>query len=139
VNYRRLIGAVLAGGAPAATPAVAIASGPVAEQPNLCHPPGSPNSAVLYWGNSEVVREAVNDGNTCNYDTFYSGKVQDPITDGSCAYVKVSEDKAHVATQGYSCTTGAWSGYTYDGPDTLSYLQLATDYTYGSWLDNRGY
>lgn len=49
---------------------------------------------------------------TCDSDNFYAGGIIDTYTDGSCAYVQMS-DAGYFATQGYDCN-GSWVYYGFN-------------------------
>lgn len=80
-------------------------------------------------------------GTTCNGDFQYSGAVLDPVTDGSCAYVYYLEPLAYYAQQGVSCTTGAWSFYSYN--DTIGtnsvLVSVRPSYLSDFWITSSGY
>ncbi|HEY3672662.1 MAG TPA: hypothetical protein VGN51_17120 [Acidimicrobiia bacterium] len=80
-------------------------------------------------------------GTTCNGDYRYTGVVLDPVTDGSCAYANYVEPFAYSATQGVSCTTGAWSAYDYiDSIGSNSVLvSVRPSYLSDNWTTSSGY
>jgi hypothetical protein len=96
-----------------------------------------------YDGNGTLVAQelAAYPGTTCNGDWYYVGAVLDPMTDGSCAYVYYLEPFAYYANQGASCTTGAWSAYSYsDSIGTNSaFLSPRPSYLADSWVSSSGY
>ena len=97
---------------------------------------------TLNANNTLVAEEAVTyPGTTCNGDSYYSGAVLDPITDGSCAYAYYLEPLAYYAQQGASCTTGAWSVYSYT--DTIGtnsvFVSVRPSYLGDSWWNSSGY
>ncbi len=104
---------------------------------------GNPTIVLTYNANYTLVaEEAVTyPGTTCNGDAYYSGAVLDPITDGSCAYAYYLEPLAYYATQGASCTTGAWSVYGY--ADTIGsnnvFVSIRPSYLADSWTLSSGY
>jgi hypothetical protein len=95
-----------------------------------------------YSGGTLVAQEALTyPGTTCNGDWSYSGAVLDPITDGSCAYAYYLEPLAYLAAQGTSCTTGAWSVYSYNdsiGSNSV-FVSVRTAYQSDSWTTSSGY
>jgi len=93
-------------------------------------------------GGTLVAQESVTyPGTTCNGDSFYSGAVLYPVTDGSCAYAFYLEPLAYYAAQGNSCTTGAWSFYSYN--DTIGtnsvLLSVRPSYLSDQWITSYGY
>lgn len=78
---------------------------------------------------------------TCDSDSQYAGALQDSLTDGSCAYVYYLEPLALLALEGTSCTTGAWSGYSYhDTIGTNSVLvSPRPSYLLDLWRSSYGY
>ena len=96
-----------------------------------------------YDGNGTLVAQelAAYPGTTCNGDSYYVGAVFDPVTDGSCAYVYYLEPFAYYANQGASCTTGAWSAYSYSdsiGTNNV-FLSPRPSYLADSWVLSSGY
>jgi hypothetical protein len=67
--------------------------------------------------------------------------VLDPVTDGSCAYAYYLEPLVYLAAQGTSCTTGAWSVYSYnDSIGTNSvFVSVRTAYQSDDWRTSSGY
>jgi len=95
-----------------------------------------------YNGSTLVAQENVAyPGTTCNGDYQYNGAVLDPISDGSCAYAYFAEPPVYFATQGVSCTTGAWSVYSYhDTIGTNSVLMsVRPSYLSDIWVTSLGY
>ncbi len=93
-----------------------------------------------YWisGTYVAAREAVQYPSTCDGDQFYAGQVEDSVTDGSCAYIDVyDDDPSYLATQGYSCTTYAWSGFGYSDGWYLPYCSGGFSHLY-VWVDYYG-
>jgi hypothetical protein len=131
-----LVGAVLVSGAfvtaSSNTPAHAACAGG-----------GNPVTLLTYNANWTLVAEesVTYPGTTCNGDSYYSGAVLDPITDGSCAYAYYLEPLAYYALQGVSCTTGAWSVYGYN--DTIGtnsvLVSVRPSYLSDSWSTSSGY
>ena len=93
-------------------------------------------------GGTLVAQESVTyPGTTCNGDSFYSGAVLDPVTDGSCAYAYYLEPLAYYAAQGTSCTTGGWSFYSYNdtiGPNSV-FVSVRPSYLSDWWVTSYGY
>lgn len=116
-----------------------IASAPSASA--LCTYP-SGYEATQYYGGTLVAREDPAYGGTCDFDTYYAGSINDPVTDGSCAYAWFSDNAGgYFATQGVECTTGGWAGYSYrdvDG-DYFSNVSVGTSYTASGWYLNQYY
>ena len=108
-----------------------------------CNGAGSPSLVSRYDGNGVLVAQeyVAYPGTTCNGDSSYSGAVLDPVTDGSCAYVYYLEPLTYFANQGTSCTTGAWSGYSYvDSIGTNSvFVSARPSYLGDSWVGSNGY
>lgn len=80
-------------------------------------------------------------GTTCNGDSYYSGAVLDPVTDGSCATAYYLEPLTYLAAQGTSCTTGGWATYAYN--DTINtnsaYVSVRPSYLSDQWVVSSGY
>lgn len=108
-----------------------------------CSGGGSPAFVSRYDNNGTLVaQEYVSyPGTTCNGDWYYSGAVLDPVTDGSCAYVYYLEPLSYFANQGTSCTTGAWSAYSYT--DTIGtnsvFVSARPSYLGDAWVTSSGY
>jgi hypothetical protein len=109
----------------------------------ICGGSGNPVVIGTLNANNTLVAEeaATYPGTTCNGDSTYSGAVLDPITDGSCAYVYYLEPLTYRANQGTSCTTGAWSTYSYT--DTIGtnnvLVSVRPSYLGDSWWTSSGY
>lgn len=103
-----------------------------------CAGVNQPRQFDFFYGSNIVARESYSDGGTCDGNTYYAGKVQDSYTDGSCAYVKLTEDYSNIWTQQTSCTTGAWVGYTYDDADGSFGFSVWTTYAGSSWRASSG-
>jgi hypothetical protein len=93
-------------------------------------------------GGTLVAQETVTfPGTTCNGDRQYSGAVLDALTDGSCATAYYLEPLAYLAAQGTSCTTGAWSTYSYN--DTIGtnsvFVSVRPTYLADNWIVSSGY
>jgi hypothetical protein len=139
----RHLSLLLAGGASAVAPS-AIASASIhhpaelrSPLPSVCYGVDHPAGFELWTGYGVAAREAVNNPDTCDGDRYYSGKVQDSLQDGSCAYVKYAYYGNDWSVQGTECTTGAWAGYSYTSPGgSFAYVQLAT--TYASYTVQSG-
>jgi hypothetical protein len=104
---------------------------------------GTPVLVSTYTaGGTLVAQESVTyPGTTCNGDWFYSGAVLDPVTDGSCAYAYYLEPLLYYANQGTSCTTGAWSVYSYSDailPNSV-FVSVRPSYLNDSWVTSYGY
>jgi hypothetical protein len=108
-----------------------------------CNGAGAPALVSRYDGSGTLVAQeiAAYPGTTCNGDWYYVGAVLDPVTDGSCAYVYYLEPFAYYANQGASCTTGAWSVYSYaDSIGTNSvFISPRPSYLSDSWVLSSGY
>jgi hypothetical protein len=80
-------------------------------------------------------------GSTCDGDATYQGLVLDAVTDGSCAYAYYLEPVVYYAQQGVSCTTGAWSAYSYTdaiGPNSV-FVSVRPSYLPDVWWLSSGY
>lgn len=102
----------------------------------------TPTVVSTYNGGTLVAQETVTyPGTTCNGDSYYSGAVLDPVTDGSCAYAYYLEPLTYYAAQGTSCTTGAWAVYSYaDSIGTNSvYVSVRPSYLPDGWVISSGY
>ena len=89
-----------------------------------------------------VAQESVTyPGTTCNGDSYYSGAVLDPVTDGSCATAYYLEPLTYLAAQGTSCTTGGWATYAYN--DTINtnsvFVSVRPSYLADNWVTSSGY
>ncbi len=108
-----------------------------------CNGGGAPALVSRYDGSGTLVAQeiAAYPGTTCNGDWYYVGAVLDPVTDGSCASVYYLEPFAYYANQGTSCTTGAWSVYSYaDSIGTNNaFLSPRPSYLSDSWVLSSGY
>jgi hypothetical protein len=108
-----------------------------------CNGAAAPALVSRYDGNGTLVAQeiAAYPGTTCNGDWYYVGAVLDPVTDGSCAYVYYLEPFAYYGNQGTSCTTGAWSVYSYsDSIGTNSaFISPRPSYLGDSWVLSSGY
>jgi hypothetical protein len=108
-----------------------------------CAGAGTPVTITRYNAYNVLVAEEVAGylGTTCNGDYQYTGVVLDPVTDGSCAYAFYVEPFAYSATQGVSCTTGAWSAYDYiDSIGSNSVLvSVRPSYLSDNWTTSSGY
>jgi hypothetical protein len=108
-----------------------------------CNGVGSPALVSRYDVNGTLVAQeyVAYPGTTCNGDATYAGAVLDPITDGSCAYVYYLEPLTYYANQGTSCSTGAWSSYSY--VDTIGtnsvFVSARPSYLGDSWAASSGY
>lgn len=76
-----------------------------------------------------IASEAAWYASTCDYDNYYAGGINDPVTDGSCAYVTY-HDSGYDAVQGYECTTYSWSYFSFSdtNSDNTAAFDLGTDY-----------
>jgi hypothetical protein len=108
-----------------------------------CSGSGSPTFVSRYDNNGTLVAQeyVVYPGTTCNNDWAYQGAVLDPVTDGSCAYAYYFEPLAYYALQGSSCTTGAWSAYSYNDVygSNAAYVSVRPSYLADSWVLSSGY
>jgi hypothetical protein len=108
-----------------------------------CSGAGNPVTLTRYNIYGVLVAEEVAGyyGTTCNNDYQYTGLLLDPISDGSCVYANYLELFAYSATQGVSCTTGAWSAYDYiDSIGTNSVLvSVRPSYLGDNWITSSGY
>jgi hypothetical protein len=108
-----------------------------------CNGGGSPSHVTRYDNNGTLVAEEFVSypGTTCNGDWYYSGAVLDPVTDGSCAYVYYLEPLAYFANQATSCTTGAWSAYSYNDSIVTNsvFVSARPSYLSDSWVVSSGY
>jgi hypothetical protein len=108
-----------------------------------CASAGTPVTITRYNAYATLVAEEVAGylGTTCNGDSQYTGVVLDPVTDGSCAYANYVEPFVFSATQGVSCTTGAWSTYDYiDSIGSNSVLvSVRPSYLSDNWTTSSGY
>jgi hypothetical protein len=108
-----------------------------------CNGAGQPFVLSNYDGNGTLVAQesATYPGTTCNNDAQYSGAILDPISDGSCANTYYLEPFAYYALQGSSCTTGAWSFYSYNdtnGPNSV-FVSVRPSYLADAWRLSSGY
>lgn len=92
-----------------------------------------------------LARETWQNSGTCDGLGDYYGRVQDSITDGSCAYALFFEPNAgqNQVTSGTSCTTGAYSNYRYYdrySPNSDAWFDLRTDdWELPVWIRARGF
>ncbi len=127
----------------AATASVSVTASTARRADAICSGAGSPQLVSHYDGNGTLVAQeyVVYPGTTCNNDYTYQGAVLDPITDGSCAYAYYVEPLAYSALQGMSCTTGAWSVYSYN--DTIGgnsvFVSVRPSYLPDDWKLSSGY
>jgi hypothetical protein len=93
-------------------------------------------------GGTLVAQESVTfPGTTCNGDRRYSGAILDAATDGSCATAYYLEPLAYYAAQGTSCTTGAWSTYSYNDSINANsaFVSVRPSYLIDNWIVSSGY
>lgn len=95
-----------------------------------------------YSGGVLVGQESVAyPGTTCDGDRYYAGAVLDAYQDNSCVSVYYLEPLAYFATQGTSCTTNAWSVYSYN--DTINtnsvLMSVRPSYLADEWITSSGY
>lgn len=105
-----------------------------------CSGRGVASTDTFFVNGTAVAREATQYASTCDGDNFYAGRLQDPVTDGSCSYA-VYIDAGVTSTQGVSCTTGGWANYSFRdrNGDSSATLRLRVSYATGPGLPTWGF
>ncbi len=120
----------------AATPAQAVCIG---RNSNLSIELERPTDGAI------LARETWRYTTTCDVLGDYYGRVQDSITDGSCAYALFFEPNPgqNQVTAGVACTTGGWANYRYNdrfSPGSDAWFDLRTDdWELPVWIHARGF